>query len=245
MAALITCSIPDFPHHYELHFYHAIGEHADTLMRHVIDEALATLQTEAAQIVTTFRPVRAEWDMRHWGFEPLDRLRMVRDLATFYASEPLVADEYFIAPLRDAYIDDLVRPFITANAGTVEQRLFPLSAARARTLLHDFVATARQDNEQASFAVLHSGTPVGALLARRPTPERGELWQIFVAPEHQGHGLGRALLLTALRTLKAQGAREAEVESARHLPAYFLLRWLGFEEASTIPLRFWLRVMNT
>lgn len=244
-AALLARPHPDHLRHYEIVFYHAIGARADLLLRQLLQSTLPTLQADAAQIVTTFRPVRPTWDLRYWGFEPLDRLRMVRDLTTFNAPEPLVADEYFIAPLREAYVDDLVHPFITANAGTVEQHLFPISPERARTLLRTFAASAHADTDEVSFVVLHSGTPVGALLARRPSPERGDLWQIFVAPEHQGRGLGRALLLTALRALKAHGAREAEVESARHLPAYFLLRWLGFEEMETIPLRFWLRVMHT
>nr|WP_290669979.1 GNAT family N-acetyltransferase [Ardenticatena sp.] len=244
-AVLIATPSLERAHQFEIIFYHAVGPRADALMRRLFHTALPTLQADATQLVTTFRPVQAAWDLRHWGFEPLDRLRMVRNLTTFHAPEPLVADEYFIAPLRDAYVDDLVRPFITANAGTVEHHLFAMSPERARTHLRTFATSMHTSNNQVSFVVLHSGTPVGALLARRPTPERGELWQIFVAPEHQGRGLGRALLLTALRALKEQGAREAEVESARHLPAYFLLRWLGFEDVSTIPLRFWLKVMST
>lgn len=229
-----------------IRFYHAVGPNADSRMQNLLDTVLPRLQGRTSRIVSRFQPARDAWDLTNWNFDELERLEMALDVTQFSARTPLLPDGYILRPLVPAHIPDLIVPRISANAGTVEQQLYPVTRERAEQLLRGYAAgtiTPAVDRA-ATLTALHSGTPIGAILVQRPSSDVGRLVDIFVAPEHQGQGIGRALLIAALRALKQDDATQAQVETRRQLPAYHLLRQLGFAKTGRYPLRFWLSVMG-
>ncbi|HBY95324.1 MAG TPA: hypothetical protein DEP84_15460, partial [Chloroflexi bacterium] len=178
-------------------------------------------------------------------FDRLERLTMARDLAAFAAPAPLLPNGYLATPLVPAHVPDLVRPALSANAGTIDNQLLPVSPEDVERRLADFAAGTIEGppvDRGASLTMLFTGTPIGAILVRRCSPSLGLLDDIFIAPEHQGRGLGHSLILLVLRTLRADGAERVEVETARHLGAYHLLRRLGFTAVAERPVYFWLRL---
>lgn len=229
-----------------IHFYHAITPDADTRMQMLLDRVLPRLQERTSRIVSRFQPARDAWALTNWGFDELERLEMVLDLTRFTERMPLLPDGYILRPLVPAHVPELIIPRISANAGTVEQQLNPLTRERAEQILTGYAAgtVTPTVDEDATLTAVHSGTPIGAILVQRPSDDLGRLIDIFVAPEHQGQGIGRALLIAALRALKEDGAAHAQVETRRQLPAYHLLRQLGFTEMNRYPVRFWLSVMG-
>lgn len=227
-------------------FYHAVGPNADSRMQTLLDSVLPRVQRRTSRIVSRFQPARDAWSLTNWGFDELERLEMTLDLTKFTERMPLLPDGYILRPLVPAHVPELIVPRISANAGTVEQQLSPVTRERAERVLSDYAAgtvTPTVDKD-ATLTAVHSGTPIGAILVQRPSDDLGRLIDIFVAPEHQGQGIGRALLIAALRALKHGGAVHAQVETRRQLPAYHLLRQLGFTEMSRHPVRFWLSVMG-
>lgn len=227
-------------------FYHALAPDADARLNRLFDVVLPELQKIASRIVSWFQPARSDWVLTHRGFDELERLHMTLDLAQFRARVPLLPDGYIIRPLKPAHVPELVLPRISANAGTLEHQLFPTSRERAEHLLRGYAegSVTPAVDDAATLTVLHTGTPIGAILVQRPDETTGQLVDIFVAPEHQGQGIGRGLLISALRALKQGGATRANVETRRQLPAYHLLRQLGFVETHREPVRFWLPVMG-
>lgn len=229
-----------------IRFYHAVEPDADTRMQTLLEATLPQLQQRSSRIVSRFQPARDAWSLTNWGFDELERLEMVLDLAQFKERMPLLPDGYILRPLVPAHVSELIIPRISANAGTVEQQLNPVTRERAERILTGYAAGTITPpvDEDATLTAVHSGTPIGAILVQRPSYDLGRLLDIFVAPEHQGQGIGRALLVAALRALKQGGALHAQVETRRQLPAYHLLRQLGFTEMNRYPVRFWLSVMG-
>lgn len=229
-----------------IRFYHAVEPDANTRMQMLLDAALPQFQQRASRIVSRFQPARDTWSLTNWGFDELERIEMELDLTRFTERMPLLPDGYMLRPLVPAHVPWLVMPRISANAGTVEQQLNPLTRERAEQLLTGYAAGTITPivDKDATLTAVHSGTPIGAILVLRPSDDVGRLFDIFVAPEHQGQGIGRALLVAALRALKQAGAARAQVETRRQLPAYHLLRQLGFTETNRYPVRFWLSVMG-
>ncbi|HYN86962.1 MAG TPA: GNAT family N-acetyltransferase [Ardenticatenaceae bacterium] len=222
-------------------FFHALTEEAG---RRLLEKALPTLMRSADRIITTIPLAHPAWDLTQWGFDRLERLTMERDLASFSAPPPLLPDGYLAAALVPAHVPDLVLPARSANAGTIDNQLMPASREDVEQMLAAFasgeVAGVPVDRS-GSLTMLFVGTPVGVILAQRPSRQTGFLKDIFVAPEHQGQGLGRALIVLALHAFKADGAARVEVETGPSLAAYHLLRRLGFKALAERPLYFWLR----
>lgn len=231
---------PDHPGVVQLLFYHALDQASGKAL---LDKGLPALMQSADRILARDLPADPAWDLSHWGFDRLDRLTMARDLGTFSAPSPLLPDGYLAMPLKPAHVPDLVLPALSANAGTIDNQLLPARREDVEHTLAAFaggIAEGEPVDRAASLTMLFTGTPVGAILVRRPSSTTGFLDDIFVAPEHQGRSLGHALIVLALRALKADGAERVEVETARHLAAYHLLRRLGFTRVAERPIYFWL-----
>lgn len=54
-------------------------------------------------------------------------------------------------------------------------------------------------------AAIHGFVNHGPLRNGPDQPAKGEIWALYVAPEHWGRGVGRALLSHAMRELRARG----------------------------------------
>ncbi|MGB3954900.1 MAG: GNAT family N-acetyltransferase [Brooklawnia sp.] len=84
------------------------------------------------------------------------------------------------------------------------------------------------------LARLH-GRPVGTVAARVVDGE-GWLARLYVHPEAQGRGVGRALMAAALAVLREQGCRRANLwVLAVHQPAIEIYRHWGWRPADTEP----------
>lgn len=212
----------------------------------LLARALPALQQAAGRIVA-WRWARevAAWALDPWGFDRLERLTMARAFDESLPA-PLLPDGYLATPFVVAHIPDLVGPALAANGGTVEAHLRALDGPAQEALLAALAAGSAVGpplDRAASLTMTFTGTPIGAILVRRPSRAQALLGDIFLAPEHQGQGLGRALILLALRALAADGATRAEVETSRHLAGYHLLRRLGFAITGSHADFFWLRGM--
>jgi ribosomal protein S18 acetylase RimI-like enzyme len=77
------------------------------------------------------------------------------------------------------------------------------------------------------------GQPVGVVWHERLTNGRGRVEPIGIAAGHQGQGIGRALLLVSLHSLRRQGAAPVEIGLWRtNDVAMHLYKGLGFREVA-------------
>jgi len=84
--------------------------------------------------------------------------------------------------------------------------------------------------------------PAGVLLASRLAGSNGHICQVSVVPEAQGLGLGRSLMLVALRGFDRQGLSTATLSvTADNEPAHRLYDLLGFEVKREFAAHAWLR----
>jgi ribosomal protein S18 acetylase RimI-like enzyme len=139
------------------------------------------------------------------GFTVREALHLlVHDLADLPATPP--------APLRRARAAD--RPAVLAVDGAAFPPFWRLDAAG----LDDALAA----TPASRFRVAAAGQVTGYAIVGRAA-RRGYVQRLAVAPEVQGGGLGRALLVDGLRWLRRRGAARAVVntqvdnERARHL----------------------------
>lgn len=92
------------------------------------------------------------------------------------------------------------------------------------------VASALARPEDLLFAEV-GGKPVGVVWHETLPDDRGQVEPLGVAPEWQGRGLGRRLLLVALHDLRRRGAKVIEIGLWRdNTAAYNLYSSLGFAE---------------
>jgi len=96
----------------------------------------------------------------------------------------------------------------------------------------------------ASFVMHYPGSDdlVGAVLTSEVSPGVGHTTQVCVLPGHQGHGLGRALMLTAADALRGMKFQELTltVTSENHTAVY-LYEQLGFKTLKTFTAGVWPR----
>jgi dTDP-4-amino-4,6-dideoxy-D-galactose acyltransferase len=83
------------------------------------------------------------------------------------------------------------------------------------------------------FVAEHENRPVGYLSCHVREEGRGEIGIVGVAPEAQGHGLGRDLVVSALRFFAEQGlSRVTVVTQGRNIVAQRLYESMGFRTSS-------------
>lgn len=81
----------------------------------------------------------------------------------------------------------------------------------------------------------HEGQPVGFAWVRRMPAAAGEIEPIGILPSFQGRGLGRNLLLYALRRLYEQGSQTAQIAAwSQNLPALHLYESVGFQPGASL-----------
>ena len=75
------------------------------------------------------------------------------------------------------------------------------------------------------------GDVVGFSIATRDH----SIWALFVHPDHEGKGIGRALLFRALEWLRAEGARRVWLGTEPGTRAEQLYRRLGWQSVGAMP----------
>jgi ribosomal protein S18 acetylase RimI-like enzyme len=99
----------------------------------------------------------------------------------------------------------------------------------------------RFDPEASRLAEGPTG-PVGVLIASRLARANGHVCQVSVAPEGQGHGVGAALMATALRAFRAQGLESATLSvTVANERAHRLYERLGFRVHREFGAHAWAR----
>ncbi|MCM2257725.1 MAG: GNAT family N-acetyltransferase [Vicinamibacteria bacterium] len=177
------------------------------------------------------------------GFVSRPRHYVVRDLDAPLAVAP-------DARMRTVRRDDLpaVAELIwRSHEGSLDARLNSTYATAAST--RGFVDTivlrngcGRFDPDASRVAETGSGRIAGVLLASRLSNENGHVCQVSVAPDAQGHGLGRAMLLWSMDTFRKAGLSQASLsvtvgnERARELYAR-----LGFVPRRAFAAHAWAR----
>ncbi|MEX0701976.1 MAG: N-acetyltransferase [Planctomycetales bacterium] len=169
------------------------------------------------------------------------RLRMEIGLAEARLPEPELPEGYLWHPWHPALLDRHARVKRASFAGEIDSRVFRSlrDFAGCRKLMRSIV-----DNEaffpQATWLIgfdAGRGRPrdCGTIQGLALAGGLGSVQNVGIVPEHRGRGLGRALVLKALRAFRAARLRAAylEVTADNHL-AIDLYRSLGFRLVKTI-----------
>lgn len=133
--------------------------------------------------------------------------------------------------ITDLGSDEEARAFRTLNEEWISQ-FFALEAEDRRQL-DDPVGQLVEPGGAALMARL--GDQIVGCVGLAPTrPGVVDLVKMAVAPAHQGHGIGRALMAAAIERARDLGCRRIELESNRKLaPAVHLYEAYGFHHLST------------
>jgi GNAT superfamily N-acetyltransferase len=90
--------------------------------------------------------------------------------------------------------------------------------------------------EHINFAVQHQGVFIGILSLAFPYPQTGQIYWMGILRQHQGKGLGRSLVHTAVQFAKQKGAKLLTVETLskkvsdeNYLKTYSFYETLGFQ----------------
>ncbi len=184
---------------------------------------------------------------REAGFENRSRRYMLLDLRRdFPAGEPKLPAGFRLRPVRRSDLHSAAEIVYRSHVGSIDAALNLTYAtpSACRTFVDTLVLRAgcgRFDPE-ASRLIAGPKGPVGVLLASRLARTNGHVCQVSVVPEAQGHGLGLALMLIALRAFDRQGLATATLSvTADNERAHRLYALLGFRVWREFAAHAWLR----
>lgn len=172
------------------------------------------------------------------------RYRMEFDLCRTPLPEPQLPDDYFFLPWSAGLLERHAAVKFAAFQGEIDAFLFPLlgQAKGCRRLMQEiaghvsFLPSATwlisfRGDEQWGLPPADCATIQGVVKPRRT----GSIQNVGVVPEHRGSGLGRMLVLQALRGFRGAGLQRVYLEvTAENEPAVNLYRSLGFEIRRTM-----------
>jgi ribosomal protein S18 acetylase RimI-like enzyme len=179
------------------------------------------------------------------GFEGRARHYLVRELGPAAPAEPLPTG-YTVRPLRRSDLHVAAEIIYRSHVGSLDAALNLTYAtpSTCRTFVDTIALRSGCGRWDTEASLLASGPrgPAGVVLASRLARATGHICQVSVVPEAQGAGLGRALMLAALRSFHAQGLAattlSVTVENAR---AYGLYMDLGFRVCKEFAAHAWVR----
>jgi ribosomal protein S18 acetylase RimI-like enzyme len=181
------------------------------------------------------------------GFASRPRHYMRRDLREPlpHAARPLPAGSC-LRTLRREDLQAAAEIVYRSHIGTVDAALNLTYAtpATCRTFMDTLVLRSgcgRLDIEASRLAEGPKG-PVGVLVASRLAAANGHVCQVSVTPEAQGHGIGVALMETALQAFREQGLASATLSvTVSNARAHRLYRQLGFRTCRLFGAHAWVR----
>jgi ribosomal protein S18 acetylase RimI-like enzyme len=184
---------------------------------------------------------------REAGFAGRPRHYMLLDLRRdFPAGEPEIPAGFRLRPVRRNDLHAAAEIVYRSHRGSVDAALNLTYAtpSACRTFVDTLVLRAgcgRFDPE-ASRLIEGPRGPAGVLLASRLARTNGHVCQVSVVPEVQGHGLGLALMLIALRAFDRQGLATATLSvTGDNERAHRLYDLLGFRVWREFAAHAWLR----
>lgn len=216
----------------------------EKLVEAVIQDAQRHPHNERVECQTLFSTAPAA-DQRFIsaGFASRVRHYLVRPLAAPVEAE---ATPFRLRPLRREDLASAAQIIHRSHIGSLDAALNLTYATP--TFCRGFVETlvlragcGRFDPEASFLAESPSGG-VGVLLASHLSRTNGHICQVSVAPDAQGHGVGRALMAAALRSFGNQGLDTASLSvTLDNHPAYALYLSLGFHLRKEFAAHAWVR----
>ena len=134
-----------------------------------------------------------------------------------------------IRPAGSADVPDLfrIRTSVAENAMTMAE-------LAAEGITPASIAAMLESGQAAAWLAFRCGRAAGFAMARR---EQGDVFALFVLPEHEGRGIGGALLGQAERWLADQGVAEpwlcTGAEPGLRAPGFY--RAMGWQAAGRMP----------
>ena len=220
----------------------------EVLAEAVIAEARAERGSGRLECQTLFCTASGANDrFREAGFEGRVRHYMLLDLRrSFPTEEPQLPAGFRFRPVRKSDLHAAAELVYRSHVGSLDAALNLTYAtpSACRTFVDTLVLRAgcgRFDTE-ASRLVEGPKGPAGVLLASRLARTNGHVCQVSVMPEAQGHGLGLALMLRALRAFDREGLATATLSvTADNERAHRLYVLLGFAVLREFGAHAWLR----
>lgn len=175
------------------------------------------------------------------GFQRLERSYMLAEVAPDDA-EPAQMSDITIRPWKKADSSQAVRVIHRSYHGTHDSRInsqyrTEQGCAELLTILTDHIWCGDFLPLVSRVAVRPSGSIVGVLLASRVSRGVGHLGQISVHPAHQGRGIGRRMIASAVSELRNRGFKFASLAvTTANANAFHLYQTCGFETIHTFPV---------
>lgn len=181
------------------------------------------------------------------AFTSQPRHYMLLDLRrSFPSGEARLPPGFRFRPVRRADLHAAAEIVYRSHVGSLDAALNLTYAtpSSCRGFVDTLVLRAgcgRFDAEASRLLVGPKG-PAAVLLASRLAGSNGHVCQVSVVPEAQGHGFGRALMLTALKAFDRQGLSTATLSvTSENEPAHRLYELLGFRVHREFAAHAWLR----
>ena len=177
------------------------------------------------------------------GFVEIERQEMSLDLSHPPPSVPPLLG-YRLGSWHPRHRDAVAEVMWQANHSLPDALIYPaLQTVEGCRDLVAKIATGRWGRFLAGaspVALDADDRVVGLLLAGRIARDTGYILEVAVLPEHQGTGLGKALVALCLARCQAAGLSKVNLAVSRHnAPAMELYRRLGFEEEDRFSAFVW------
>jgi ribosomal protein S18 acetylase RimI-like enzyme len=216
----------------------------EQLVEAVIQDAQRHPHNERVECQTLFSTApAADQRFTRAGFASRVRHYLVRPLETPVEAAPQAVT---LRPLRREDLAAAAQIIHKSHIGSLDAALNLTYATPSfcRGFVETLVLRAgcgRFDPE-ASFMAESSAGTVGVLLASHLSRTNGHICQVSVSPDAQGHGVGRTLMSSALRSFRSQGLSTASLSvTLDNHPAYSLYLSLGFHLRKEFAAHAWVR----
>lgn len=220
--------------------------------RRLLDELLFSMRSLPqlhrieAQLMPFGGPVDAT--LRDQGFRLYSRQFMLLDLEALSETASSVNSGLRLVRWNDRFFEPCAKLIYLAYSNHVDGDINDQYRSRngALKFLKNIILLpgCGQFLPTASFVLHHPGNDelVGAILTSEVSPGVGHTTQICVMPGYQGHGLGRALMLTAAETLRSMKYSELTLTvTTQNATAVYLYEQLGFRKVKTFTAGVWPR----
>lgn len=179
------------------------------------------------------------------GLQYFKRYRMEADLRGPLIS-PSLPRGYRFVPWSPWRVADHGEVIFHSFRGAVDSSLFEcLGDVEASTRLMESIVNRPGFLSESTWLIEHIASPArsgaqkgelcGAIQGVRVSPKYGAVQNVGVIPFHRGLGLGRSLVLAALRGMQLAGAPKAYLEvTGANSGAVRLYESLGFRRAKTL-----------
>ena len=175
------------------------------------------------------------------GFERLERSYMLAEVAS---EDPSLAPttDVTIRHWKKTDFSQAVRVIHRSYHGTYDSRInsqyrTEQGCAELLTILTDHIWCGDFLPLVSRVAVRPSGSIVGVLIASRVARGVAHIGQISVHPAHQGRGIGRRMIASAVAEFRNRGFKSASLAvTTANAGAFHLYQTCGFETIHTFPV---------